>query len=268
MRATAVVVSVAMLASACSLEEAVRFGFPEPVTKQGDNILNLWIGSALAALAVGAFVSGLILWAVFRYRKTTDELPRQVRYNLPIEILYTVIPFLIVAALFYYTVVSETYVNKLSDKPDVTIGVVGFKWAWQFNYVGQDIQVTGRPGEPPELVLPVGRTIRFVETSPDVIHSFYVPQFLFKRDVIPGRINQFEITIDRAGTYLGRCAEFCGQNHDRMGFQVRAIPAADYDRFIAERRTTGTDAEIPSPAPTNKAALGATSGRTARGSAA
>jgi len=241
-RLSALFVLVSLAVTGCTAEEAIRFGFPEAITPQGDSILTLWIGSSIAALVVGVFVWGLILWCCVRYRKRSDTLPRQVRYNLPIEVLYTAVPFVIVAVLFYYTAVSETYVNELSDDPDVTIGVVGFQWNWQFNYVKEDLQVTGRPGQPAELVLPTGRTIRFVESSPDVIHSFWVPAFLFKRDVIPGRYNQFEITIDKPGTYIGRCAEYCGVDHSRMNFSVRALPPEEYDAFVAEASRTQTSA--------------------------
>ncbi len=233
----------------CSWEEVARFGYLEPVTPQGESILNLYVGSSIAGLVVGVVVWGLIFYACIRYRKRTDELPRQVRYNLPVEVLYTVVPFVVIAVLFYYTAVSETFVNDLSEEdeggPDLVVGVVGFQWNWQFNYdqfrgqqfgeAGlQPLQVTGRPGAPAELVLPTNTTIRFVETSPDVVHSFWVPQFLFKRDVIPGRVNQFELTVEREGVYIGRCAEFCGVDHDRMNFQVRVVPPQQFDLFVRD----------------------------------
>ncbi|SBW26096.1 aa3-type cytochrome oxidase subunit II [Protofrankia symbiont of Coriaria ruscifolia] len=223
-----------------------NFGFPDGVTDQTPRILNLWQGSSIAALAVGVFTWGLIFYAIIVFRKRSDELPRQVRYNLPVEILYTVVPLVIVAGLFYYTARDEIEVNKLPSDPDVTINVIGFRWNWQFRYLdtGQNgtvpIEVTGKPGEPAVLVLPQGRTIRFVETSPDVIHSFWVPEFLFKRDVVPGRVNQFQLTITKTGTFVGRCAELCGVDHDRMNFSVKVIPGDEYDRFIAERTRSAT----------------------------
>jgi cytochrome c oxidase subunit 2 len=160
-------------------------------------------------------------------------LPRQVRYNLPIEVLYTVVPFVIIAVLFFYTAIGENKVNKLTRDPDVRIGVVGFQWNWQFNYTDDKVQVTGEPQHPATLVLPVDKRIQFTETSPDVIHSFWVPDFLFKRDVVPGRFNMFEIKPTEIGTYVGRCAEFCGEKHARMGFTVKVVSQADYDAYIA-----------------------------------
>ena len=165
-------------------------------------------------------------------------------------------PFVIVAVLFYWTAVIEEDVVDLSDDPDVQIGVVGFQWNWQFSYLeeqpdGDDadsepdlvpvVEVVGRPSQPAVLTLPSDRTVRFIETSPDVIHSFWVPEFLFKRDVIPGRENQFEVTIspDAEGTYVGRCAELCGVDHSRMNFELRVVSPEEYDAFLAEAVDAG-----------------------------
>ncbi len=227
----------------CTREQWARFGQPEPITVQGRRILGLWQGSTIAALAVGGFVLGLILWASFRYRRRGDAMPMQVHYNIPIEVLYTVVPFVIISVLFYFTAVDETYVDKLSKKPDLIVDVVGFQWSWQFNYVDRDatvLTITGRPGQPPQLVIPTGRKILFNETSPDVIHSWWVPSFLFKRDVIPGRTNKFEVTVDRAGTYVGRCAEYCGLYHSRMLFSVKAVSAEEFDSFMSSAKAAAS----------------------------
>ena len=241
--------ATAVLTSGCDARKAYEtvfsFSFPHPVTVQGKTTYDLWLGSTSAALGVGIFVWALIFWAGFRFRKNSEELPRQVRYNLPIEVLYTVVPFVIVAVLFYYTAVGENKINKLTKNPDVTIGVVGFQWNWQFVHMNDKVQVTGTPAQKAELVLPVGERIRFIETSPDVIHSFYVPAFLFKRDVVPGRTNSFEITITKPGTYVGRCAELCGEKHDRMNFRVRAVSPQDYRTYIDGLRSDPNAAANP-----------------------
>lgn len=259
-RAALAVTAVALLAGCGgsardAYEDSFSLGFPDPITDQGESIYNLWLGSVAAATVVGLFVWGLIFFAVVRYRKRGDELPRQVRYNLPVEVLYTVVPFVVIAVLFFYTAVSETYVNELTSEadggPDVTVGVVGFQWNWTFNYTDPDdpstviASTTGVPGQPAELLLPVDRSIRFVETSNDVIHSFWVPAFLFKRDVIPGLTNQFEVTIREQGTFIGRCAELCGEKHDRMNFQVRVVSGEEFDAFIADSQQ-GTAAQAAS----------------------
>jgi len=239
---------VMLTSTACELPS---FGFPHGITPEASRMYNIWSGSTIAALSVGVFVWGLILYASFRYRKRNEELPQQVRYNLPVEVLYTMVPFVIIAGLFYFTARDEIEVNKTTPDPNVTVSVVGFRWQWQFGYVenGRVIgQVTGRPGETPVLVLPKDRSIRFVEASPDVIHSFWVPEFLFKRDVIPGRINQFEISkIDRTGTFVGRCAEFCGTDHSRMDFTVQVVEPAQFDAMMQGFRSAATQAAAPVP---------------------
>jgi cytochrome c oxidase subunit II len=253
LRLAALAAGGALLVAGCDArdlyENSLSLGFPKPVTDQAERTYELWLGSVAAAAVVGVFVWGLIFFAVVRYRKKGEELPRQVRYNLPVEVLYTAVPFVILAVLFYYTAISENYINKLTKDPQVTIGVVGFQWNWQFNYQNEALQVTGAPGQPAELVLPVNRTIRFVESSPDVIHSFWVPEFLFKRDVIPGRTNTFEITIREQGRWIGRCAELCGEKHDRMNFYVRAVSEQAYDDFVSTQKDRGAAAAATAAVP-------------------
>jgi cytochrome c oxidase subunit 2 len=234
-------IGIALLSTGCdarhTYERAFNLGLPKPMTLQADRIYDTWLGSVAAALAVGVFVWGLIVFAILRYRKNSDELPRQVRYNLPIEVLYTAVPFVIISVLFYYTAVNENFVNKTEKKPDLTVDIVGFQWNWQFQYPKQQLQVTGSLTQPATMVLPAERRIRFVETSPDVIHSWFVPAFMFKRDVIPGRRNAFEITIKSSAaghTYIGRCAEFCGEKHSRMNFYVKVVSPSDFDAYLSQ----------------------------------
>ncbi|MGH3729225.1 MAG: aa3-type cytochrome oxidase subunit II [Micromonosporaceae bacterium] len=225
----------------CSAKDAFAFGWPKGITPQAEQMYNLWIGSVVAALVVGVFVWGLIFWCVVRYRKKNEDLPPQTRYNMPIEVLYTVIPFLIIAVLFYYTAIVQTYVNKESPRADVTVEVVAFKWNWQFRYQGVEdpsgatVAETGTSTYVPVLVVPTGRTIKFVETSKDVIHSFWVPELLFKRDVMPGYENRFEVTVNQQGEYVGRCAELCGTYHSMMNFELRAVSPEKYDKFLTLR---------------------------------
>jgi len=297
--------SLALLLSGCSAHDAekkLRFGWPTGVTKQAEEMRVLWTWSGVAALTVGIGVWGLIFWCCIRYRKKTDDLPRQTKYNLALEITYSIIPFLIITGLFYRTVIVEDDVNKLSKHPDVTIQVTAFKWNWQFQYqsykdasgavrqpvyagqqavvdaagntkdkgrgaVGQagcdeassnDSYSCGAPGqvkagdrplflstvgaddEIPVLVLPVKQSVRIVEHSDDVIHSFWVPEFLFKRDVIPygttstGRDNQFEFTATSTGSFVGRCAELCGTYHSQMNFEVRVVTAEQFQKYLDE----------------------------------
>jgi cytochrome c oxidase subunit 2 len=233
------VVAGAFLLATVTACELPSFGFPKGITPQARRAYNIWSGSVIAALIVGAGVWALIFYASFAFRKKNDELPKQIRYNLPIEILYTVVPFVIVGGLFYYTARDESKIDA-TPKADMTVQVIGFRWNWQFGYIekganGQDVvkaQAIGRPGTPAVLVLPTNRSILFKLKSPDVIHSFWIIAFNFKRDVIPGRVNEFEISkITRTGTFIGRCAELCGVDHDRMNFMVRVVPEKIFEAY-------------------------------------
>ena len=231
--------------SAHEWERDLRFGWPTGVTKQATRMRVLWTWSSVAALVVGVIVWSLIFWVCVRYKKRDDELPRQFKENLLVEGIYTVLPFFIIAGLFYRTVVVENYVDKKTTHPDVTVTVVGFKWNWQFQYNGhrypagsgagasENVSTTGTSTEIPILVIPRGETVRFDEHSDDVIHSFWVPEFLFKRDVIPQpRDNQFEIVPTKNGSYVGRCAELCGTYHSQMNFEVRVVDPAKYTTYV------------------------------------
>lgn len=239
-------VALLTLLAACDLRDIGEamggFGWPRGITEQSERMYELWIASVLAALAVGFLVWGLIFWCVIRYRKRSEELPPQTRFNLPMEVLYTVLPFLVVAVLFYYTAVIQTEVQKTSPNPDVTVEVVAFKWNWQFNYrdgVGPEANTIastiGTSDYIPVLVVPTGQRVRFELTAEDVIHSFWVPELLFKRDVFPGDIrNEFEVTVrvDQEGAYVGRCAELCGTYHSMMNFELRAVPPEQFEQFL------------------------------------
>ena len=216
------------------------FGAPDPASQEGDEILGLWRGTVVAALVVGVVVWGLIGWALLRYRRRDDVMPGQRASNLPIEVIYTAIPVLIVAGLFFFTLRTQQDVTKLSDSPDVTVEVVGFQWQWQFRY-SDDVVVTGdSAGEPPELVLPVDRTIRLRLVADDVNHSFWVPRFLSKRDLIPGVRNEIDVNPSTLGTFVGRCAEFCGLDHWRMHFTVRVVSEADFQRWLRSQGDGGS----------------------------
>ncbi|WP_262401908.1 cytochrome c oxidase subunit II [Actinomadura sp. CNU-125] len=236
---------LALTATACS-GEAARLGMPEPISIQGERMLRLWQGSWIAAFAVGAVVWGLIIWAVVFHRKRSDDLPPQVRYNMPIEILYTAVPFVIIAVLFYFTARDQNFVEKTTDKPDVVVDVTAFQWSWQFDYVenGQSVAtVVGQPVAPngpapakPVMTIPANETVRVRLQANDVIHSFWVPALIYKKDVMPGYTNEFEFTANKLGTYEGRCAELCGVDHSRMLFQLKVVTPEQYDKFIADAK--------------------------------
>jgi cytochrome c oxidase subunit 2 len=236
----------------CTSNAFTRLGMPVPVTKQGQVILHLWQGSWIAAWAVGAVVWGLILWAVVFHRKRANQpLPHQVRYNLPIEMLYTVVPIIMVGILFFFTARDENYIDKLSAHPDVTVTVVGYQWSWEFLYPGYKVPgsaagvVTenGQPWSPtagnsqlPLLEIPAHETVRFNLVSTDVVHSFWIIPFEFKRDVIPGHPNHFEVTPTRTlyggPDAIGHCTELCGLYHSRMLFKVKIVTPAQFRTWI------------------------------------
>src|SRR4051794_8322033 len=242
---------LAFATTACS-KETSRLGLPTPVTEQGKRVLTLWQGSWVAPLAGGALVWGLIIGAVLFPRKRSNELPPQVRYNLPIEMLYTVVPFIIIAVLFYFTARDETYLNKVGTTTApgkvVLVNVTAFQWSWQFDYpqyhTKSIVGVPTAPDDPGKVTfeIPVGQRVRFHLVSKDVIHSFWVPSFIFKRDIIPGAKSgqDFEITPTKTGTYQGRCAEFCGVDHSRMLFQVKIVTPQEFQQFISSHQASGS----------------------------
>ena len=282
--------------------DGLRFGWPTGVTKQATEMRVFWTWTGVLALVVGVIVWALIFWCVIRYRKRDDTLPKQFKYNLPLEIAYSIAPLLIIVGLFWRTVVVENDVNHLSKNPDVVVQVDAFKWNWQFEYhtmldqsgnrkslvysghkdyfdqtnsndnsrcdeasgnesfscgaQGNDPNAVNKPlylstvgsdNEIPVLVIPVGKSIRFVEHSEDVIHSFWVPEFLFKRDIIPfgttstSRDNQFEITPTQTGSFVGRCAELCGTYHSQMNFQVDVVTMDQFVSYTNALASLGPD---------------------------
>jgi cytochrome c oxidase subunit 2 len=255
----AALAGLAALISGCRSSAFTRLGMPPPVTKQGHTVLNLWQGSWIAAWAVGAVVWGLIIWAVIFYRKRSDRVPHQVRYNLPIEILYTVLPFIMVGVLFYFTARDENAIDALPKHPQVVVDVTGFQWSWEFQYpqyavqgspnVVSELGYMWNPGQPwkkqrlPVLEIPEHETVRFNLTSLDVVHAFWIVPFEFKRDVIPAHPNHFQVTPTATGTFTGRCSELCGVYHSRMLFTVKIVTPAQFRAWIhaqqAQQNATG-----------------------------
>jgi cytochrome c oxidase subunit 2 len=252
----AIAASVLLATAGCQSNAFNRLGMLPPITKQGQATLTLWRGSWVAALAVGVVVWGLIVWAVLFHRKRSDRVPDQVRYNLPIEILYTVLPFIMVGVLFEFTVRNENSIDKLSAHPDVVVNVTGFQWTWEFQYpqykthsetgmvteLGQmwDGEIPGNHSQLPQLVIPLGETVRFNLVSTDVVHAFWIPPFQFKRDVIPDHPNHFEVTPTQTGTWGGACTELCGFNHSRMLFTVKIVTPAQFRAWIAAQQALQT----------------------------
>ncbi len=239
--------------SASTMGEFSRLGLPEAASDRSPFTFNLWIGSWIAAGLVGVLTWGLIAWAVLRYRRRGSNLPKQNRYNLPMEIMYTIVPFIIVGVLFYFTVVTQNNVLQRTE-PEHVVNVVGQKWSWTFNYkeadnpaVGQDVWEAGTIERTPDLYLPVGKSVEFRLHSPDVIHSFWIPAFYQKLDVVPGRNNSFEVTPTKTGVFRGKCSELCGTYHSAMLFNVHVVSEEEYTAYLKTLVAKGQTGEALGP---------------------
>jgi len=295
----------ALLLSGCSWSEALGLGWPKGITPEAHLNRELWIGSVIASLVVGVIVWALIFWtsAFHRHKKTDTELPRQFGYNMPLELVLTVVPFLIISVLFYFTVVVQEKMLHKDPNPEVVIDVTAFQWNWKFGYQkinftdgtftydGADperkaavasgpeglegehggeagsaiiagkhpedrtylnfdkVETLGTSTEIPVLVVPSGKRIEFQIASADVIHGFWVPEFLFKRDVMPdpkanNSDNVFQISeIMQTGAFVGRCTEMCGTYHSMMNFELRVVEPNDFKAYLQQRMDGMTNAE-------------------------
>jgi cytochrome c oxidase subunit 2 len=203
--------------------------------RQSQGTFNLWSGMVIAALAVGVFVLGLIFWSIIAYRRRHNDdgsLPRQTRENLPWEVAYTVVPIIIVAVIFYFTVVVENRVDALSPRPDVKVHVIAYRWGWIFLYQGTNVDIHTTSTAYPTLVLPEGETTQITLTSNDVVHEFMVPHFLFGRYAQPGIVNRFDFTPTQVGTFDGHCAVYCGLYHSEMLFYLRVVKPATFVSWL------------------------------------
>ena len=211
-------------------------GFEEGLTSVNDISLSLWQGAWIAGAVVGVFTLILILWpAVFhRAKASKGEFPKQTQYNVPVEIAYTIIPFIIVAVLFYFTAVKETKIVEKTTSYTHEIKVEGIQWSWQFAYPegGPKAVVTGTPAQPPTLYVPLGEKVRYTITSNDVVHGFWIPAFMIQMQNLPGVTNYLEFTANKLGTYPGRCNILCGRNHAQMIFSVKVVTPDEYKTYL------------------------------------
>ena len=246
----------ALLLTGCSEQASVGWlPTQRGVTDNADTIMNLWIGTWIAALAVGLVTWGLMLWCIIAYRRRKYETgyPRQVSYHAPLEIFYTAIPIILIVSFFTFSDRAERDITApKSETADVTIEVYGKQWAWDFNYLDENVYFAGvqarldKEGNVgveetlPTLYLPVNSTVDLQLKSRDVIHSFWVPAFLEKRDTIPGMTNHMYFTTgSEPARYQGKCAELCGEYHSEMLFNVEVVSQEDYDAYIQSLEDEG-----------------------------
>ncbi len=244
------------LLAGCTTEQwEVGFLHPDSkgATSHTDHYIALWNGGWIAALVVGAVTWGLLLWCIVAYRRKKSDrgLPVQMRYNMPVEILYTVVPIILVLAFFFETV--KTMDNTINDdtEPEQVIEVYGKQWAWDFNYVTEDVHYAGvqanldgteQPGiDAPTLYLPSNTDLELKLESRDVVHSFWIPAFLEKRDMFPGHSSSIHLQALKEGDYMGKCAELCGEFHAEMIFNVKVVSQAEYDEYIQSLRDQGNE---------------------------
>jgi len=177
-------------------------------TLQAEQARNVWLVFVPAGIAVYVIVAGLIVWAAIAYRRRDRSVPQAAAFhkNIPLEIVWTVIPIAIVAGLFLVSFAAQSHIDSVSKTPDQIVRVEGFRWSWRFLYPREHVAIEGTSLTPPELVLPLGKTTQIELASTDVVHAFWVPAFLFKRDAVPGQPNVFDWSPTRAGTFPGRCA--------------------------------------------------------------
>lgn len=217
------------------------FGTKAPVSKQASDTLRLWQGFFIASGVVGAIVVGLITFAVLRYRRRSDDIPSQKSDNPRIEFIYTTIPILAVIVLFVLAMAVEGTVTRTDPRPDLIVEVTSYQWGWRFDYPDRGVSISGSGIEnPPVLVLPEGKTARLRLHSLDVIHSFWVPALLQKRDMIPGRVNTMDVTPTKLGTSDGKCAEFCSLDHGRMIFTLEVVRPADFNAALERAQQEAT----------------------------
>lgn len=241
-------------------------GFVEdgtPATNHTEMVSGLWVNSWIVLLAVGVVTWALMGWAAIAYRRRKGQtgLPVQLRYNMPIEIFYTVVPFILVLGFFAFTARDQAIIETQYEDPDVSITAIGKQWAWDFQYNGDEednsdaVWTMGIQAQPdkngdiaqeqlPTLYLPVDQTVQIKLQSRDVIHSFWIIDFLYKKDMYIGKDNFWSFTPTREGTYAGKCAELCGEYHSMMLFNVKVVSAEEYEDYLATLAAAGQTGDI------------------------
>ncbi|MDP3952067.1 cytochrome c oxidase subunit II [Microbacterium sp.] len=261
-------IATAVALAGCSPTELHGFlpGFVEDgtaATNQTDRVAGLWVNSWIVLLAVGIITWALMGWAAVAYRRRKGQtgLPVQMRYNMPIEIFYTVIPLILVMGMFFFTARDQAEIETQWDDADVEITAIGKQWAFDFMYAGEDddlsdaVWTMGVQAQPdaegnidteklPTLVLPVDQKVHISLQSRDVIHSFWIIDFLYKKDMYIGKDNSWSFIPTRVGEYAGKCAELCGEYHSMMLFNVKVVEQDEYDEYVASLREEGNTGDI------------------------
>ncbi|MGO3289663.1 MULTISPECIES: aa3-type cytochrome oxidase subunit II [unclassified Brachybacterium] len=235
----------------------------QEVTSQTERITNLWVGSWTVLVLVGLMIWGLTIWCAIAYRRRKNDtgFPVQLRYHVPLELMFTLVPVVMVLTFFYFTQRDAREIEMHVAEPDYTVNVVAKQWSWDINYVDQNVHepagiqsfATGEvdaDGDDaaadalPTLYLPVGQSVEFRLDSRDVVHSFWVVDFLYKKDMMPGHTTSFQVTPTTEGTYAGKCAELCGEYHSDMLFNVVVVSQEEFDAHMEELREQGNEGQL------------------------
>lgn len=243
------VILIAILAVVTVVAALTVFQLPDPITEQGRRTNNLYQAVLAVSFLVFFGVTAGIIWAIFRYRRRGPELPQQIHGSSVLEATWTIIPVIILVALFIpsFILVRDLKTPPSESEADILIEVIGRQWWWEFNYVRDGIRVQTTPPNyddlvPPALVVPANRTILLRIRSADVVHSFYVPHTLYKIQAIPGNVNYLHFTVEKPGIYHGQCYQFCGLRHSDMLFVLDVRSQADYNRWLSEQRQAAAGA--------------------------
>jgi cytochrome c oxidase subunit 2 len=265
--AVPIAATLSLVLAGCTQAQLHGFlpGFVEgeaPATNHTEMVSGLWVTSWIVLLVVGVITWGLTIWAVIAYRRRKGQtgLPVQLRYNMPIEVFYTIVPLILVLGFFAFTARDQAEIEErfAADDVDVQVEVLAKQWAWDFNYVKEDVYSPGIQAQLdevgpdgsvdqdalPTLYLPVGANVELELESRDVIHSFWVVDFLYKKDMYPGKTNYMSFVPEREGTYAGKCAELCGEYHSLMLFNVKVVSQAEYEDYIQSLRDAGQEGQL------------------------
>lgn len=225
------ILGAGLVLSACNLP---NFGAFKGNTVQGNSTFHLFQGFFVASIIVGGITFILLLLAIFRFRRRGESIiPKQIHGNTKLEIVYTVIPVVIVAILFIFTVRVENKVDAVARHPNLRVDVTGFQWGWKFYYPGYGVTtITKGIDLYPTLELPVGETATFRLVSNDVVHGFYMPEFDFSRYALPGVTNYFDFTPQHTASFVGRCSQLCGLYHADMLFYVHVVSPSQFKSWI------------------------------------
>lgn len=242
--------------------------FQEQFTDTGEYARWIHDGVLLPIITIiSLFVLGLLVWVIIRYRRGANPEPSKTSHNTLIEVIWTLVPVLILVGIAIPSIDLLARQYKPAPQDALTVKVTGYQWYWGYEYPDNGISEiisnmlpndeAKKRGEPEllavdnRLILPAGRPIKLLVTAADVIHSFSVPALWVKEDAVPGRINEKAFTIEKPGVYYGQCSELCGARHGFMPIAIEALPAAEFDAWVASQggHAKGAQAEVAEAAP-------------------